>query len=63
MLYLSFYDILFDANFYVILGRGFDITFESPKSEGVALFNLGERAYDHLLILPPKSKGIIHELL
>ncbi|KFY81410.1 hypothetical protein V500_11447 [Pseudogymnoascus sp. VKM F-4518 (FW-2643)] len=39
-------------------GRGFDITFESPKSDSLALFQLGERAYDHLLILPSKSKGL-----
>jgi oligosaccharyltransferase complex subunit beta len=42
---------------YAATERGFKITFESPKSESVALFELGERAYDHLLILPPKSKG------
>ncbi|TVY36104.1 Dolichyl-diphosphooligosaccharide--protein glycosyltransferase subunit [Lachnellula occidentalis] len=39
-------------------GRGFKLTYESPKSDKVALFELGERAYDHLLILPPKSKGL-----
>ena len=39
------------------LGRGFLITYESPKSESVGLFELGERAYDHLLVLPSKSKG------
>ncbi|TVY23785.1 Dolichyl-diphosphooligosaccharide--protein glycosyltransferase 48 kDa subunit [Lachnellula hyalina] len=38
--------------------RGFKLTYESPKSDKVALFELGERAYDHLLILPPKSKGL-----
>ncbi|TVY81690.1 Dolichyl-diphosphooligosaccharide--protein glycosyltransferase subunit wbp1 [Lachnellula suecica] len=38
--------------------RGFEITFESPKSDKVALFELGARAYDHLLILPAKSKGL-----
>lgn len=42
----------------MIVERGFKITFESPKSENVGLFELGERAYDHLLILPPKSKGM-----
>ena len=40
------------------LGRGFTISYESPKSESISLFDLGERAYDHLLILPAKSKGI-----
>ncbi len=37
--------------------RDFELTFETPKSESVKLFELGERAYDHLLILPTKSKG------
>ena len=39
-------------------GRGFKLTYESPKNEGLALFELGERAFDHLLILPSKSRGI-----
>ncbi|KAJ9295163.1 hypothetical protein DTO271G3_6333 [Paecilomyces variotii] len=38
--------------------RGFDISFESPKNDKLSLFHLGDRAYDHLLILPPKSKGL-----
>jgi len=37
--------------------RGYDVSIESPKSDQLALFKHGERAYDHLLILPPKSKG------
>lgn len=41
-------------------GRGFKITYESPKGENVELFHLGEKAHDHLLILPPKSKGNVH---
>jgi oligosaccharyltransferase complex subunit beta len=40
-------------------GRGYDLSFESPKSDDLSLFQHGERAYDHLLILPPKSKGAI----
>ncbi|TAQ86221.1 hypothetical protein B7494_g5459 [Chlorociboria aeruginascens] len=39
-------------------GRGFELTYESPKNEKLGLFELGERAFDHLLILPPKSKGL-----
>ncbi|KAJ5919896.1 hypothetical protein N7454_009731 [Penicillium verhagenii] len=39
-------------------GRGYDLSFESPKSDKLSLFEHGERAYDHLLILPPKSKGL-----
>ncbi|KAJ5653243.1 hypothetical protein N7490_000246 [Penicillium lividum] len=39
-------------------GRGYDLSFESPKSDKLSLFQHGERAYDHLLILPPKSKGL-----
>ncbi|KAJ5108523.1 hypothetical protein N7456_005198 [Penicillium angulare] len=38
--------------------RGYDLSFESPKSDKLSLFEHGERAYDHLLILPPKSKGL-----
>ncbi|KAJ6046198.1 uncharacterized protein N7446_009288 [Penicillium canescens] len=38
--------------------RGYDVSIESPKSEQLSLFKHGERAYDHLLILPPKSKGL-----
>ncbi|CAG8974985.1 hypothetical protein HYALB_00011169 [Hymenoscyphus albidus] len=38
--------------------RGFSISYESPKSDKVALFTLGERAWDHVLILPPKAKGL-----
>ncbi|KAL4904503.1 hypothetical protein BDW74DRAFT_154006 [Aspergillus multicolor] len=37
--------------------RGYNLIFESPKSEQLSLFELGERAYDHVLLLPPKSKG------
>lgn len=37
--------------------RGFKLSYESPKSENIGLFDLGERAYDHLLLLPTKSKG------
>ncbi|KKY16026.1 putative dolichyl-di-phosphooligosaccharide-protein glycotransferase [Phaeomoniella chlamydospora] len=38
-------------------GRGYDLAFESPKSEKIALFTHGELAYDHLLLTPPKTKG------
>ena len=37
--------------------RGFILSFESPKTEGLSLFHLGERAYDHVLLLPPKAKA------
>ncbi|KAH8701759.1 putative oligosaccharyl transferase subunit [Talaromyces proteolyticus] len=47
------------SNFWADLeARGYDITFESPKNDKLSLFSLGERAFDHLLILPPKSKGL-----
>lgn len=42
---------------FLIVARGFKLTFESPKSDKLALFEHGERAYDHLIILPSKSKG------
>ncbi|KAK6087758.1 dolichyl-diphosphooligosaccharide-protein glycosyltransferase 48kD subunit [Seiridium cupressi] len=38
--------------------RGFQITYETPKSETLNLFRLGEREYDHLLFLPTKVKGL-----
>ena len=37
--------------------RGYDLDFQSPKSSDLSLFKYGEKAYDHLLILPPRSKG------
>ncbi|KAL3493205.1 Dolichyl-diphosphooligosaccharide--protein glycosyltransferase subunit WBP1 [Aspergillus germanicus] len=37
--------------------RGYNLIFESPKNEQLSLFELGDRAYDHVLLLPPKSKG------
>jgi oligosaccharyltransferase complex subunit beta len=33
------------------------LSFESPKKTGLSLFHLGQRAYDHLLLLPPKAKA------
>lgn len=41
-----------------LAGRGFDITYETPKSEGLSLFHLGERTYDHVVLFPTKSKGL-----
>lgn len=37
--------------------RGYELKFESPKTEGLSLFNHGEREYDNLILFPPKSKG------
>lgn len=45
------------ANSYVIIDRFFEVTYETAKSEKVTLFELGEKTYDHLLLLPTKSKG------
>jgi oligosaccharyltransferase complex subunit beta len=39
-------------------GRGYDITYETPRSEELALFRLGEKNYDHILFLPTKIKGL-----
>lgn len=47
----------------VLTGRGYDITFESPKSDQLSLFAHGEKAYDHLILLPSKSKGQWHARL
>ncbi|KAF6829388.1 dolichyl-diphosphooligosaccharide-protein glycosyltransferase 48kD subunit [Colletotrichum musicola] len=38
--------------------RGFSITYETPKSESLQLFKLGERVYDHVLLFPSKIKGL-----
>jgi len=40
------------------LARGFTLSFESPKSTSLSLFKHGELAYDHVMLLPPKSKGL-----
>ncbi|KAF2673085.1 dolichyl-diphosphooligosaccharide-protein glycosyltransferase subunit [Microthyrium microscopicum] len=37
--------------------RGYDLSFESPKSDKLSLFRLGERAYDHVILLPPAGKA------
>ncbi|ROT40947.1 dolichyl-di-phosphooligosaccharide-protein glycotransferase [Sodiomyces alkalinus F11] len=39
-------------------GRGFKIDYETPKSENLHLFHLGERVYDHILFFPTKTKGL-----
>ncbi|CAK7567362.1 MAG: oligosaccharyl transferase glycoprotein complex, beta subunit [Sporothrix epigloea] len=39
-------------------GRGFSLTYETAKSSSVALFRLGERAYDHVIFFPTKAKGL-----
>lgn len=38
--------------------REFKITYETPKSDSLTLFNLGERTYDHVLFLPVRTKGL-----
>lgn len=38
--------------------RGFDVSYETPRSEGLALFDLGERRYDHVLFMPMKVKAL-----
>ncbi|MCJ1356830.1 MAG: oligosaccharyl transferase glycoprotein complex, beta subunit [Icmadophila ericetorum] len=39
-------------------GRGFTLTFDTIKNDKLALTKHGELAFDHLLLLPPKSKGL-----
>ncbi len=41
------------------IGRGFQLTFESHKTDKLSLFEHGARAFDHIILLPPKSKGTI----
>jgi len=38
--------------------RGFDITYDTPRSEDLQLFHLGERTYDHIVFLPTKVKAL-----
>ncbi|MCJ1286106.1 oligosaccharyl transferase glycoprotein complex, beta subunit [Xylographa opegraphella] len=38
-------------------GRGFSISFDSPKNEKLALLKHDELAFDHVILLPPKSRG------
>ncbi|KEY68612.1 hypothetical protein S7711_05792 [Stachybotrys chartarum IBT 7711] len=41
-----------------IAARGFSISYETPKSEKLELFHLGERVYDHILFLPTTAKAL-----
>lgn len=41
-----------------VQGRGFTLTFGTPKSESLSLFHLGERAFDHVILFPTKGKGL-----
>ncbi|XWW93398.1 hypothetical protein V2A60_001331 [Cordyceps javanica] len=41
-----------------LAARGFDINYETPRSDKLSLFNLGERRYDHLIFLPTKVKAL-----
>lgn len=34
------------------------MSFETPKSQSLSLFHLGALAYDHLIVLPSKAKGL-----
>lgn len=38
--------------------RGYVLKFETPRSPTLSLFKLGAIAYDHLILLPSKSKGL-----
>ncbi|EEH21706.2 hypothetical protein PABG_03922 [Paracoccidioides brasiliensis Pb03] len=49
---------LFSSFWEDLKGRGYSITFKSPKDGNLSLFKHGERAYDHLIIFSPKSKGL-----
>ncbi|KAF1941379.1 dolichyl-diphosphooligosaccharide-protein glycosyltransferase [Clathrospora elynae] len=41
-----------------LTSRGFTTNVESPKADKLSLLRHGERAYDHVLLLPAKSKGL-----
>ncbi|OIW31035.1 Dolichyl-diphosphooligosaccharide-protein glycosyltransferase 48kDa subunit [Coniochaeta ligniaria NRRL 30616] len=55
-------DVAEKATYSKFLGdlesRGFKITYETPKSESLSLFRLGERKYDHVIFFPTKAKGL-----
>ncbi|KAB5562920.1 oligosaccharyl transferase-like protein [Coniochaeta sp. 2T2.1] len=55
-------DVADKAGYSKFLGdlesRGFKITYETPKSESLSLFRLGERKYDHVVFFPTKAKGL-----
>ena len=38
--------------------RGYKITYDTPRSDDLNLFHLGERTYDHLVLLPAKVKAL-----
>lgn len=40
------------------IARGFSTTIESPKADKLSLFQHDERAFDHVIVLPGKSKGL-----
>ena len=37
--------------------RGYQITYLSPKDDALQLFQHGERKWDHIILLPPKSRA------
>ncbi|KAL6710469.1 oligosaccharyl transferase glycoprotein complex, beta subunit [Coniothyrium glycines] len=41
-----------------LTSRGFVTNVESPKADKLSLLKHGERAYDHVVLLPAKSKGL-----
>lgn len=50
--------IIFPTDPSVATDRGFQITYRNPKDTGLNLFQHGEPAYSHLLLLPVRSKGL-----
>ncbi|EEH02788.1 dolichyl-diphosphooligosaccharide-protein glycosyltransferase [Histoplasma capsulatum G186AR] len=49
---------LFSTFWKDLEGRGYSISFQSPKDQSLSLFKHGERAYDHIALFPLKSKGL-----
>ena len=56
-MYYGYREVEGDAN-PASIARSFKLSFESPKTESLSLFKLGAPAYDHVILLPPKSKGM-----
>lgn len=48
---------------HIQIGRGYRLSFESPKNDKLALFQHGERTVDHIMLLPTRSKGMLRLLV
>ncbi|KJZ75822.1 hypothetical protein HIM_04646 [Hirsutella minnesotensis 3608] len=49
---------LYSQFFGDLKARGFDVDYETPRTDGLKLSHLGERIYDHIIFFPTKVKGL-----